>query len=160
MKRFVIGMLVAGSLFCHQGACPAGAQYAGQDQGGEVVINVAFAADSLPFSFVGQDKAPAGYSIDLCSWALIARIGQVVGNPVSARSAPIAGLNARAPANGSAARPIWIAPEYHADAGPAVQCRFLQPDLRSMPVASSCAPTPLIQPAVGRTCRQEDRRPQ
>jgi ABC-type amino acid transport substrate-binding protein len=79
MKRFAIGALVAGCLF----AAGAHAQQA-PDTLGKIkaakVINVAFAADSLPFSFVGPDKAPAGYSIDLCK-RVIARIGQVVGNP-------------------------------------------------------------------------------
>ena len=79
MKRFAIGALLAGCLF----AAGAHAQQA-PDTLGKIkaakVINVAFAADSLPFSFVGPDKAPAGYSIDLCK-RVIARIGQVVGNP-------------------------------------------------------------------------------
>ncbi len=79
MKKFAIGALVAGCLF----AAGAHAQQA-PDTLGKIkaarVINVAFAADSLPFSFAGPDKAPAGYSIDLCK-RVIARIGQVVGNP-------------------------------------------------------------------------------
>lgn len=79
MKKFAIGALVAGCLF----AAGVHAQQA-PDTLGKIkaarVINVAFAADSLPFSFVGPDKAPAGYSIDLCK-RVIARIGQVVGNP-------------------------------------------------------------------------------
>lgn len=29
-------------------------------------INIAYRADATPFSFVGEDKQPAGYSIDLC----------------------------------------------------------------------------------------------
>jgi ABC-type amino acid transport substrate-binding protein len=43
-------------------------------------IHVAFAGDSLPFSFVGRDNQPAGYSIDLCR-RVIAAIGQAVGEP-------------------------------------------------------------------------------
>jgi ABC-type amino acid transport substrate-binding protein len=43
-------------------------------------INVAFAGDSLPFSFVGPDNQPAGYSIDLCKH-VIATIGRTVGVP-------------------------------------------------------------------------------
>jgi glutamate/aspartate transport system substrate-binding protein len=43
-------------------------------------INVAFAGDSLPFSFVEKDNRPAGYSIDLCN-KVIAGIGRAVGEP-------------------------------------------------------------------------------
>jgi len=43
-------------------------------------INVAFSGDSLPFSFVGNDNKPAGYSIDLCQ-RVIAHIGRTVGVP-------------------------------------------------------------------------------
>jgi len=43
-------------------------------------INVAFSGDSLPFSFVGPDNQPAGYSIDICK-RVIAQIGRTVGEP-------------------------------------------------------------------------------
>ena len=43
-------------------------------------INVAFAGDSLPFSFVGPDNQPAGYSIDLCRH-VIAAVGRATGEP-------------------------------------------------------------------------------
>jgi ABC-type amino acid transport substrate-binding protein len=43
-------------------------------------VNVAFAGDSLPFSFVGKDNQPAGYSIDLCKH-VIAALGRAVGVP-------------------------------------------------------------------------------
>jgi ABC-type amino acid transport substrate-binding protein len=43
-------------------------------------INVAFAGDSLPFSFVDKDTRPAGYSIELCN-KVIAGIGRAVGEP-------------------------------------------------------------------------------
>ncbi|MCV2353347.1 amino acid ABC transporter substrate-binding protein [Paucibacter sp. B2R-40] len=43
-------------------------------------INVAYSADSLPFSFTGPDKAPLGFSIDLCK-RVIAQIGRTVGEP-------------------------------------------------------------------------------
>ena len=79
MKRFAIGALVAGCLF----VAGAHAQQAPNTLAkikAAKVINVAFAADSLPFSFVDKGKAPVGYSIDLCR-RVIARIGQVVGNP-------------------------------------------------------------------------------
>ncbi len=79
MKRFLIGVFVATSL-CATGAM---AQQA-PDTLGKIksakVINVAFAADSLPFSFVAANNEPAGYSIDLCK-RVIARIAQTVGAP-------------------------------------------------------------------------------
>jgi ABC-type amino acid transport substrate-binding protein len=43
-------------------------------------INVAYSADSLPFSFAGANGEPAGYSIDLCR-RVIAQIGRAVGEP-------------------------------------------------------------------------------
>ncbi len=43
-------------------------------------INVAFSGDSLPFSFVGPNNQPAGYSIDLCK-RVIAQIARAVGEP-------------------------------------------------------------------------------
>jgi glutamate/aspartate transport system substrate-binding protein len=43
-------------------------------------INVAFAGDSLPFSFVTSANTPAGYSIDLCK-RVIAQVGKAVGEP-------------------------------------------------------------------------------
>ena len=79
MKRFAIGALVAGCLFSAGALAQQAPDTLGKIKAARV-INVAFAADSLPFSFAGPDKAPAGYSIDLCK-RVIARIGQVVGNP-------------------------------------------------------------------------------
>jgi len=43
-------------------------------------ITVAFAGDSLPFSYVESNNQPAGYSIDLCQ-RVIAAIGRAVGVP-------------------------------------------------------------------------------
>ena len=43
-------------------------------------INVAYSADSLPFSFAEAGKEPAGYSIDICK-RVIAQIGRAVGEP-------------------------------------------------------------------------------
>ena len=39
-----------------------------------------FSGDSLPFSFVGPNNEPAGYSIDICK-RVIAQIGRAVGEP-------------------------------------------------------------------------------
>ena len=41
-------------------------------------INVAFSADSLPFSFVDSKQQPAGYSIDLCK-RVIVQLGRAAG---------------------------------------------------------------------------------
>jgi ABC-type amino acid transport substrate-binding protein len=64
-------------------ALPAAAQ-APADTLGRIkaakAINVAFAGDSMPFSFVGKENQPAGYSIDLCK-KVIAGIGRAVGDP-------------------------------------------------------------------------------
>jgi len=43
-------------------------------------INVGYSPDSIPFSAVGNDGKPAGYSIDLCN-KVISAIGRAVGNP-------------------------------------------------------------------------------
>jgi ABC-type amino acid transport substrate-binding protein len=43
-------------------------------------ITVAFSGDSLPFSGVGADQQPTGYSIDLCK-RVIARLGRSIGTP-------------------------------------------------------------------------------
>jgi ABC-type amino acid transport substrate-binding protein len=43
-------------------------------------INVAFSGDSLPFSFVGPNNEPAGYSIDICK-RVIAQIARATGEP-------------------------------------------------------------------------------
>ena len=41
-------------------------------------INIAFSADSLPFSFVDAKQQPAGYSIDLCK-RVIVQLGRAAG---------------------------------------------------------------------------------
>jgi ABC-type amino acid transport substrate-binding protein len=79
MKKMFVGALVACSLFATGALAQQAPDTLGKIKAAKV-INVAFTADSLPFSFVGPDKMPAGYSIDLCK-RVIARIGQVVGNP-------------------------------------------------------------------------------
>ena len=43
-------------------------------------INVGYSQDSPPFSFVGPDKKPAGFSIDLCAH-VIAAISRAVNQP-------------------------------------------------------------------------------
>jgi len=78
-KRFIIGWLVVASaltssVFAQQ---PTGAL--GRIKAAKA-INVAYSADSLPFSVKGPDNQPAGYSIDLCK-RVIAQIGRTVGEP-------------------------------------------------------------------------------
>lgn len=43
-------------------------------------ITIAFSADALPFSYVGPDNQPAGYSIDLCK-RVVAALSRVTGVP-------------------------------------------------------------------------------
>lgn len=79
MKRFLIGALVAGSFFATGAIAEPLPNTLGKIKAAKV-INVAFAGNALPFSFVGTNNEPAGYSIDLCK-RVIARIGQAVGQP-------------------------------------------------------------------------------
>jgi glutamate/aspartate transport system substrate-binding protein len=79
MKRFLIGALVAGSLFATGAIAESVPNTLGKIKAAKT-INVAFAGNALPLSFVGTDNEPAGYSIDLCK-RVIARIGQAVGQP-------------------------------------------------------------------------------
>ncbi len=79
VKSLFIGLFLAASLV----AGGAGAQTAPNTLGkikAAKAINVAFSGDSLPFSFVGADNQPAGYSIDICK-RVIAQIGRAVGEP-------------------------------------------------------------------------------
>ncbi len=90
IRRFAVPA-VAVALVLALGACatpsppaPAAAAPVPADTLGRIkaakTINVAFAGDSLPFSFVGPDNQPAGYSIDLCKH-VIAAIGRAAGEP-------------------------------------------------------------------------------
>ncbi len=79
MKKFAIGTLVAGCLFATGALAQQAPNTLGKIKAAKV-INVAYATDSLPFSFVGPDQRPAGYSIDLCK-RVIAQIGRTVGIP-------------------------------------------------------------------------------
>ena len=79
MKKMLVGALIVGSLFSAQAFAESAPNTLGRIKAAKA-INVAYAPDSLPFSFAGQDKQPAGYSIDLCK-RVIARLGQVVGQP-------------------------------------------------------------------------------
>jgi ABC-type amino acid transport substrate-binding protein len=77
VKSIFVGIFVAAGLI----AGGAAAQTTGTL--GKIkakAINVAFSGDSLPFSFVGPNNEPAGYSIDICK-RVIAQIGRAVGEP-------------------------------------------------------------------------------
>jgi glutamate/aspartate transport system substrate-binding protein len=76
VKRHLCGLLVAvGSV-----AFAASAQTAPNALGrikAAKAINVAYAGDSLPFSWTTSDKRPAGYAIDLCK-RVIAQVGRTL----------------------------------------------------------------------------------
>ena len=81
MKRIVFGFVAAGAFAAALAALPAAAQGVPDTLGrikAAKQINVAFSGDSVPFSGVGKDNKPAGYSIDLCA-KVIAHIGRVIG---------------------------------------------------------------------------------
>jgi ABC-type amino acid transport substrate-binding protein len=82
IKRIVFGF-IAGSALAAGLALPAAAQGVPDTLGrikAAKQINVAFSGDSMPFSGIGKDNKPTGYSIDLCQ-KVIAHIGRVVGVP-------------------------------------------------------------------------------
>jgi ABC-type amino acid transport substrate-binding protein len=79
MKRFLIASLVVAG-FLATGASAQQLTGALARIKAAKAINVAYSADSLPFSFNGPNGEPAGYSIDLCRRA-IAQIGRAVGEP-------------------------------------------------------------------------------
>src|SRR5262249_17276712 len=79
VKSLFLGIVVAASLV----AAGASAQTAPNTLAkikAAKAINVAFSGDSLPFSFVGPNNEPAGYTIDICK-RVIAHIGRAVGEP-------------------------------------------------------------------------------
>jgi len=80
VKSVLIGFVAAACLV----ASGAQAQSSGANTLGKIrnakAINVAFSPDSLPFSFVGPNNEPAGYTIDICK-RVIAQIGRTVGEP-------------------------------------------------------------------------------
>ena len=78
-KRFIIGWLVVASALATGAAAQQPSDALGRIKAAKA-INVAYSAESLPFSFKGNDNQPAGYSIDLCK-RVIAQIGRAVGEP-------------------------------------------------------------------------------
>ena len=79
MKSVLIGIVVAASLIASGAQAQSGANTLGKIKSAKA-INVAFSPDSLPFSFVGPNNQPAGYTIDICK-RVIAQIGRAVGEP-------------------------------------------------------------------------------
>jgi ABC-type amino acid transport substrate-binding protein len=79
VKKFLVALLVAASLANAGAMAQTGPNTLGKIKAAKA-INVAYSADSLPFSFAGPSSEPAGYSIDLCK-RVIAQIGRAVGEP-------------------------------------------------------------------------------
>jgi glutamate/aspartate transport system substrate-binding protein len=79
VKRLFIGLFVLASLLAGGAAAQTTSGTLGKIKAAKA-INVAFSGDSLPFSFVGPNNEPAGYSIDICK-RVIAQIGRAVGEP-------------------------------------------------------------------------------
>ena len=78
MKSIFVGIFVAAGLIAG-GAAAQTTGTLGKIKAAKA-ITVAFSGDSLPFSFVGSNNEPAGYSIDICK-RVIAQIGRAVGEP-------------------------------------------------------------------------------
>jgi glutamate/aspartate transport system substrate-binding protein len=78
VNRLIVGLLVVASLTA-TGVAAQAPNTLGKIKAAKA-INVAYSADSLPFSFNGPNNEPAGYSIDLCK-RVIAQIGRAVGEP-------------------------------------------------------------------------------
>jgi ABC-type amino acid transport substrate-binding protein len=79
VKNFVLALMVAAGLAAGGANAQAGPNTLGKIKAAKA-INVAYSAESLPFSFAGPNNEPAGYSIDLCR-RVIAQIGRAVGEP-------------------------------------------------------------------------------
>ncbi|MBL0168539.1 MAG: amino acid ABC transporter substrate-binding protein [Propionivibrio sp.] len=78
IKTFLAALIVASTLTGGMAMAQTGSGTLGKIKAAKV-INVAYSPDSLPFSFAGPNKEPAGYSIDLCK-RVIAQIARAVGN--------------------------------------------------------------------------------
>jgi len=79
VKSFLIGLCVAATLLAGGVAAQTAPSTLARIKAAKA-INVGFSGDSLPFSFVGPNNEPAGYSIDICK-RVIAQIGRAVGEP-------------------------------------------------------------------------------
>ena len=79
MKSVLLGIFVAAAVVAGGAQAQSVPNTLGKIKAAKA-INVGFSPDSLPFSFVGPDNQPAGYSIDICK-RVIAQIGRAVGEP-------------------------------------------------------------------------------
>jgi glutamate/aspartate transport system substrate-binding protein len=79
VKRFLAALIVAAGLVAVGATAQTTSNTMAKIRSAKA-INVAYSADSLPFSFAGANNEPAGYSIDLCK-RVIAQIGRAVGEP-------------------------------------------------------------------------------
>jgi glutamate/aspartate transport system substrate-binding protein len=79
VKNLLFGLLVAATMVAGNATAQPVPNTLGKIKAAKA-INVAFSGDSLPFSFVGPNNEPAGYSIDICK-RVIAQIGRAVGEP-------------------------------------------------------------------------------
>ena len=79
MKNLLFGLLVVAAMVAGNATAQTVPNTLGKIKAAKA-INVAFSGDSLPFSFVGPNNEPAGYSIDICK-RVIAQIGRAVGEP-------------------------------------------------------------------------------
>jgi len=79
VKNLLFGLLVAAAMVAGNATAQSVPNTLGKIKAAKA-INVAFSGDSLPFSFVGPNNEPAGYSIDICK-RVIAQIGRAVGEP-------------------------------------------------------------------------------
>lgn len=79
VKRILIGLFIAANLIGASAHAQTAPNTLAKIKAAKA-INVAFAGDSLPFSWVGPNNQPAGYSIDLCN-RVIAQIARTIGQP-------------------------------------------------------------------------------
>jgi ABC-type amino acid transport substrate-binding protein len=79
VKRMLIGLFIAANLIGASALAQTAPNTLAKIKAAKA-INVAFAGDSLPFSWVGANNQPAGYSIDLCN-RVIAQIARTIGQP-------------------------------------------------------------------------------
>ena len=79
MKNLLFALFVAATMVAGTATAQPAPNTLGKIKAAKA-INVAFSGDSLPFSFVGPNNEPAGYSIDICK-RVIAQIGRAVGEP-------------------------------------------------------------------------------
>ncbi|MCC7328025.1 MAG: amino acid ABC transporter substrate-binding protein [Burkholderiales bacterium] len=79
MKKFLIAVFVAAGMLAGGTEAQPVPNTLGKIKAARA-INVGFSGDSLPFSFVGSNNEPAGYSIDICK-RVIAHIGRAIGEP-------------------------------------------------------------------------------